>query len=276
MNKLDHPEINTSGLAAEVRKAMARQAIKSQPLAGHRPTIEEEPSLFGKTVDDGKEDFTRNRPLATDPNFASLDLLPSNLPKSPRLSSELIFESNEDNEYQLIDLLKFQDADFLVVAYRAVLKREPDSFGYNHYLEQLREGHLDRLDLLASLRFSPEGELKKVHIKGLALPTFMRRIGHLPIIGYPVRLGLGILRLPSLIHRVRRQEAYSGAQSRKLAEQANAAADYVDTLSAYLLNLSAATTSFFRRAELHDERHRQIQQRLENLIEQQQVDTVVG
>jgi len=32
MDKLDHPEINTNELTAEVRKAMARQVLKSHTL----------------------------------------------------------------------------------------------------------------------------------------------------------------------------------------------------------------------------------------------------
>jgi len=35
-------------------------------------------------------------------------------------------------------------------------EREPESFGYEYYLEQLREGHLDKVEFWAFLRFSEE------------------------------------------------------------------------------------------------------------------------
>jgi len=60
---------------------------------------------------------------------------------------------------------------FLTPHYRAILKREPESLANEYYLEQLREGHLDKVDVLAILRFSEEGELRKVRIRGLALLT---------------------------------------------------------------------------------------------------------
>ena len=169
-----------------------------------------------------------------------------------------------DDEYHLNDLLKFHDADFLNAAYRAILKREPDSFGYNYYLEHLREGHIDKVDVLASLRFSTEGKLKNVQIKGLALPTFIRRLGHLPVIGYPIRLGIGLLRLPVLIHRMRQQEAYSLAQNRKVAEHANDVAEHVDSvndaMAGYLSNLSAAVADLMNRSELQADQHGRMKQ----------------
>ena len=178
------------------------------------------------------------------------------------------------DEYHLNDLLKFHDADFLNAAYRAILKREPDSFGYEYYLEQLRQGHFDKVDVLAILRFSTEGELKNVQIKGLALPTFIRRLSNLPVIGYPIRLGIDVLRLPVLIHRMRQHEAYSLAQNRKVAEHANEVAEHVDSvndaLAGYLSNLSAAVTDLLNRSELQADRHGQMKQQLETLVEQQQ------
>lgn len=273
MDKLEHPEINTGGLTAEVRKAMARQVLKSHALPIHLSATEET-SALGNTAGAVKDDSTQPNRLSTETNFGSLDSPLSALPKSPRLQPQPSFEPDGNDEYHLHDLLKFHDADFLRAAYLAVLKREPDSFGYNFYLEQLHEGHLDKVDLLGSLRFSPEGKLKNVKINGLALPTFVRRLSSLPIIGYSIRLVAGFLRLPSLIHRVRRQEAYSSAQSRRLTEHVNEIAQYVDTLNdaltGYLSSLSTTTTDLLSRSELHNDRVGQVQRQLETLVEQQQ------
>src|SRR5882762_2750178 len=151
MDKLDHPEINTSELTAEVRKAMARQVLKSQTL----PT--DTSAVNGISLGTGargpeKDNSTPAKPLSTDMNSASLNTQLGSLPKAPRLELQPVFEPNPDDEYHLNDVLKFHDADFLNAAYRSILKREPDSFGYEYYLEQLREGHLDKVEVLTILR----------------------------------------------------------------------------------------------------------------------------
>src|SRR5256885_3106840 len=195
MDKLDHPEINTDELTAEVRKAMARQTLKSPTLPTETSNVKGiSPGASARGT--GRDNSTPAKPLSTDMNSASLNAQLSFLPKAPKLELQPVFEPNTDDEYHLNDLLKFHDADFLNAAYRAILKREPDSFGYKYYLEQLREGHLDKVDVLAILRFSTEGELHKVPVKGLPLPTFLRRLSNLPIIGHPIRLGIDGLRLP--------------------------------------------------------------------------------
>ncbi|MEP6912289.1 MAG: methyltransferase domain-containing protein [bacterium] len=273
MDKLDHPEINTSELTAEVRKAMARQAIKRHTLPTDTSAAKSTSPGAG-TRSSEKDNSTPAKPLSTDMNSASLNAHLSSLPKAPRLEPRPVFESSPDDEYHLNDLLKFHDADFLNAAYRAILKREPDSFGYEHYLEQLRGGHLDKVDVLAILRFSPEGELQNVRIKGLALPTFIRRLSNLPIIGYPIRLGIDLLRLPVLFHRMRQYEAYSLAQNREAAEHANDVAEHVDSvnniLAAYLSDLSVAVATLTNRAELQADQQAQMKQQLETLLEQQQ------
>ncbi|MDQ2921611.1 MAG: DUF4214 domain-containing protein, partial [Acidobacteriota bacterium] len=271
MDKLDHPEITTGELTAEVRKAMARHLLKRHA----RPTNPSaDISPPGSAPGPEKDNSTRAKRLSTDINFASLKSQLSSLAKTPKLELQTVFEPNTNDEYHLNDLLKFHDADFLNAAYQAILKREPDSFGYNYYLEQLSEGHIDKIDVLASLRFSTEGELKNVQIKGLALPTFIRRLSHLPVIGYPIRLGIGLLRLPVLIHRMRQHEAYSLSQNRRVADHANEVAHHVDSvneaLTGYLSNLSAAITDVLNRSELQDDRHAQLKQQLETLVEQQQ------
>ncbi len=277
MDKLEHPEINPIGLTAEVRRAISRQAAKSQALGTDPPAIKET-SALESTAAPLKDNSTQARPLSNGRNFGSLNSPLGPLPKSPKVQPPPAFEPNENDEYHVNDLLKFHDTDFLDVAYRVILKREPDSLGYTYYLEQLREGHLDKVDLLASLRFSSEGELRNVKIDGLALPTLVRRLAHLPIIGYPIRWSMAIFRLPALIHRVRRNEAYAAAQRSILAENVNNMAQHVDTLNdalaGYLSNLSAATTELLSRSEVHDDQNIQIQQRLETLVEQAQLETV--
>lgn len=270
MEKLDHPEINTSELTAEVRKAIARQVLKSHA----RSTDASDLTSQAKPPGPGDDHSTLATPLSTDVNFASLNSQLSAFPKSPQLERPPVFKPNPDDQYRLNDLLKFHDADFLNAAYRAVLKREPDTFGYNYYLDQLREGHIDKVDVLAILRFSSEGKLRNVQVKGLALPTFLRRLGHLPVIGYPIRLGIDLLRLPVLSHRTRQHEARLLAQNQTVAEHANELARHIDTVNeafaGYLSNVYAAVTDLSKSIESQANEQEHLKQQLEALSNQQQ------
>lgn len=272
MDKLDHPEINTSELTAEVRKAMARNVFKSHPLPTNS-SAKENSSPPASAAPAEKDDSTRAARLSTEMNSASLNSQLTSLPKSPKLELQPGFEPSADGKYHLHDLLKFHDADFLNAAYRAILKREPDSPGYIYYLDHLRDGHIDKIDVLSSLRFSSEGRSKNVEIKGLALPTFIRRLSRLPVIGYPIQLSIDLLRLPVLIHRLRQHEAYSLAQNRKVAEHTKEVAEQIDgvtdALARYLSNLSVATTELLNSSRLEADARRQLKQQLESELRQE-------
>ena len=71
------------------------------------------------------------------------------------------------SRYKLHELLQYDDHEFIWTAYRALLKREPDETGLNGFLERLRSGQRTKIDVLASIRYSPEGRRKNVSIDGL-------------------------------------------------------------------------------------------------------------
>ena len=52
-----------------------------------------------------------------------------------------------------------------------LLKREPDPTGWSQYLGSLESGRLNKIDILASLHYSPEGQRARVKIMGLAWPA---------------------------------------------------------------------------------------------------------
>ncbi|HLR07283.1 MAG TPA: DUF4214 domain-containing protein, partial [Pyrinomonadaceae bacterium] len=110
-----------------------------------------------------------------------------------RLQPEFI--PNSDDHYHVRDLLQYHDRDFVWNAYRALLKREPDGEGLGAFLEKLRSGRFNKIDVLARLRFSPEGKRNQVTIDGLRLPATIRRLYRVPVIGYVVELVVGVARL---------------------------------------------------------------------------------
>jgi len=129
------------------------------------------------------------------------------------------FEARED--YHLEDLLVFNDEAFVRNAYRAILRREPDDSGFADYLENLRNGRISKVDVLSSLRFSPEGQLRDVKVSGLNKPPLFPKLYNVPVLGYLIERLVAITRLPALITDHRRLESHLTARDERLAEQIN-------------------------------------------------------
>lgn len=104
------------------------------------------------------------------------------------------------------DLLQYHDRAFVSAAYQAILQRYPDGAGSEHFLDRLRKGDLDRVELIGRLRFSPEGRSRGVAVKGL-LPRLMVVLpGKIPVLGYLVRWVTALAKLPCLVRRMEQME----------------------------------------------------------------------
>ena len=134
-----------------------------------------------------------------------------------RLRLQPAFEPSADNRYHLNDLLKYHDRDFVWNAYRAILKREPDETGLKDFLERLRSGTRNKIDILASLSASAEGKRANVTIEGLAVPAFIRKVYRVPVVGYLAEMAVSIARLPMLVRSQRQIENHLVAQQERLA-----------------------------------------------------------
>lgn len=137
------------------------------------------------------------------------------------LSLQPDFHPRPDHQYHVKDLLKYHGSDFVRNAYRAILKREPDAAGSAQHLENLASGRFNKIDILASLRFSPEGERAGVKLLGLTWPAAIRRMGRAPFIGYLVQLVIAWARLPQLLQHQRQSEFYLLAQQQQVVEHDN-------------------------------------------------------
>lgn len=159
------------------------------------------------------------------PNRVAQTVSPENAP--PQLKLQPDFQQHSDHRYHINDLLRYHDRVFVQVAYRAVLKRSPDETELLRDLKRLRSGNINKIDLLATLRFSLEGRAKGVEIKGLILPTLIRRLGQLPLLGYIVHFGIALVRLPNLVRDQREFGGYVLAQHEQIT-------DFLNQLSARL------------------------------------------
>lgn len=138
-------------------------------------------------------------------------------------------ELEKRDQYQLNDLLGFQDEAFVKNAYQVILKRDPDDAGLVEYLRQLRSGRFSKIDILSSLRFSPEGRNADVPIAGLGRTSVLRKLYRVPVLGYLLRLAVGIVRLPVLITNYRQLESHTAAQLDRVASHVNEAVAQLST-----------------------------------------------
>jgi len=137
----------------------------------------------------------------------------------PPLTLQPNLEKRE--QYHLNELLGLHDEPFIRNAYQAILKREPDDTGLAHYLVNLRNGRYSKMDVLSSLRFSPEGRNANVQIEGLNSLSTLRKIYRAPVIGYLLRWAVAIVRLPVLITNFRQLESHTMAQFDRVAGYIN-------------------------------------------------------
>ena len=194
-----------------------------------------EPEIDIQKIKSGIQRAVARRQAAGQTSFVNasarlLELLSRDVSSLPEVSSagadgqfrmQPVFTPNNDDHYHVSDLLKYHDRDFVWNAYRAVLKREPDGEGLSAFLEKLRSGRFSKIDVLARLRFSPEGRRNQVTIDGLRLPATIRRLYRVPVIGYVLELVVSVARLPSLLRNQREIESYQMAQQERLATHLN-------------------------------------------------------
>ena len=140
----------------------------------------------------------------------------------PQIKLQPEFQPSSDHRYHINELLRYHDRVFVQAAYRAVLKRSPAEVELLRDLKRLRSGEANKIDLLATLRYSAEGRGKKVQLDGLVFPALIRRLGQLPLLGYFIRLMIAFVRLPNLVHAQREFGGYVLAQDEHIADFINA------------------------------------------------------
>ena len=198
------------------------------------------------------------------------------LPDGPRstegnnfLRLQPAFQTKRDNDYHINDLLKFHGEDFVRNSYRALLLREPDAAGLAHQLHTLADGRFNKIDVLAGLHYSPEGQRSGVTLRGLSIPVAMRRLGRLPVIGYLVRMIIAILRLPRLLQNQNQFEFYSlSLQERIVAHQNQYQKDLSDAvvqIQGKMLEAQQKATEQQQSIELSLRQHEELAGRYTNL-----------
>lgn len=233
--KVKHPDLDASELAIEMRTATelsrtdAGGTLSSFPISPDLP-------------------LTQRSPMEL-PRVSDLALRPA-------------FEIRADDQYEVGSFMQLYDVDFVAAVYRAILKREPDPSGGGFYLEGLRSGKFERVDVIVTLLDSAEGQRHNVRISGLSFPRLMRRMTGLPLIGYPIRLGVDLLRLPVLIRRLHQSIAataqLSHSRNQQIIEHLNKTnrlrTENLNELSASLDEVSESVVQLGESSERRSER----------------------
>ncbi|MEA2175901.1 MAG: hypothetical protein QOD00_3493, partial [Blastocatellia bacterium] len=185
---------------------------------------------------------------------------------SQPLALQPTFQPRADHQYHVNDLLQYHDRNFIQNAYRVILKRGPDATGFKDFIDALRAGRLNKIDVLARLRYSSEGRSKKVQINGLLVPAVIRQSYRVPVLGYLFQLLVALARLPKSARSQQQFEAHVLAQQEQIADYANATktalANQAREVSAALARLNAAGQSALAQAQRQ-------QQQLELLMNEQ-------
>lgn len=165
---------------------------------------------------------------------------------------------DEKEQYLLTDLLPYEDEEFVENAYRAILKRAPDEPGLKHCAGELRNGAITKVEVLAALRWSPEGKARGVHVDGLLIPTTLQRWKRRPVVG-PVLDWLHTLaRLPRLARQQSIHSARSARETRRVGELLNMLAGnsiaraglLEQRLAEFVVDASSATGELSARAQV--------------------------
>ena len=126
------------------------------------------------------------------------------------------FEPHANDRYHVNDFLKYHGATFVRTAYLGVLKRPPDQTGNDRFLSALASGELNKLDVVALLHYSDEGQRSGVKITGLGLPAFIRKMERVPLLGYLLGIVIALARFPNLHRQLRQSEFHLMTQQEAL------------------------------------------------------------
>jgi SAM-dependent methyltransferase len=244
MIEIDEPEFDVGSLAGRMREELRRRSAGTP--ARHSASAANAAASFAMTKDNSSH---ANSPALSPVNLHPLALQPA-------------FKPHADHLYHASELLQYHDRNFIQNAYRAILKRGPDATGFKDFIEALRSGRLNKIDILARLRYSSEGRAKKVQVKGLLLPAVIRQSYRVPVLGYLLQLCVALARLPRTARSQQQFEAHVLAQQEQIVDYANAIRTS-HTSQAAEVNAALARLNAAAQANAH------LQQQLELLIREQ-------
>jgi len=125
------------------------------------------------------------------------------LEKQPFYKKSVDSNIRNRKEFAISEFLSYDDVDFVVFLFNAILGRDPNDEEVKNYLSLLRSNFKNKIEIIEEIRFnSIEGKNRNVKIKGLYKKFLLRKIYKIPVIGYFLRICVLIVRLPKIFNNV--------------------------------------------------------------------------
>ena len=152
-------------------------------------------------------------------------------PAEPYLESLVLqpdLPAGGKEQFHVAELLQYHDQHFVENVYSAILGRKPCDVERARELAELRGGRVSKVEIIERLLAAQEEEedgaspARRVRIEGLPSPV-VRRLSRVPVLGYVLRLGRALWRLPVLMQHQQGFEIYALAQQQLITDHVNRA-----------------------------------------------------
>ncbi|MGH8128170.1 MAG: methyltransferase domain-containing protein [Gammaproteobacteria bacterium] len=224
-SQTDQPDsgVNVDALMEQIRAEIGQRSAPVQPVAGPAGSSTEPSSTpqlsAGEVMARVRAEVARQRAgnaLPVAPIESGVTPGPGNVHDHPLPAWQpAAVRLPEQAQYVLNDFLRFNDADFIEVAYEKLLRRPADPEGLSGCLSALRSGALGKVEILGLIRFSEEGRRQGVHVNGLLLPYKLHRWRHVRVLGWFLGMGVAVWRLPRLAWRLQGMEASAAHEAQE-------------------------------------------------------------
>lgn len=100
-------------------------------------------------------------------------------------------------------LMSYHDRQFVGLAYKLLLGRDPDPSGLDHYLNRLRDGE-NRREILFQVANSEEAQSRVDTADLFRSYSIWRKVQRVPVFGSLIILCVAIVRIKSVVREFRR------------------------------------------------------------------------
>lgn len=132
-------------------------------------------------------------------------------------------------EFAIDELARFHFIEFIERAYAALLRRTPDSSGFEEQIRLLEKGH-SKVEILGNLRYSGEGRAVGVHVPWLWPRYLLAKVTRIPILGYAIEWLMCLGGLPRLLRHQRAADAYHAARKHVIEQDLAGLAGQIEGL----------------------------------------------
>lgn len=156
--------------------------------------------------------------------------------QTPAAPKSLAAVAPARDEIMIDELARFHFIEFIERAYAALLRRTPDSTGFEAQIRLLEAGR-SKIEILGNLRYSGEGREIGVRVPWLWLRYLLAKSMRIPVFGYAIEWLMCLGGLPRMLRHQRAADAYHAARKHVIEQDLAKLAEQIDTLRDATLRL---------------------------------------